>query len=343
MHVRPWVESGALVALALWLGQGAGCASGQVTTQDGGPSGWAGDDGGPRGDSSTTGANDGSASGGGESGGDDGSGSSSGGVQGDAGNCTGGGMACTPTNPCKHGVVDCASGMPSCVSTGNLPDGSGCGAGHVCHAGACNACTQGASCTSSNVCHTGKIDCSTGVSSCQDTGTSVGDGTACGASGICESGACDPCGASAQRCCSGNACSGSPLACIGAIASTCRSNLNPQCACGNLNQGMQLTVGQSIWSCDGRFQFVLQTDGNLVLYMSGSPLWSSNTVGSGAAVAVMQDDGNFVVYTSGGTAVWSSVTAGAGCGTYLVVQNDGNTVIYNGSGTPLWSTNTCCH
>jgi len=119
--------------------------------------------------------------------------------------------------------------------------------------------------------------------------------------------------------------------------------VNPQCTCGTLNQGMQLQVGQSLWSCDGRFQFVLQTDGNLVLYMSGTALFASNTVGSGAAVAVMQDDGNFVVYTSGGTAVWSSATAGAGCGTYLVVQNDGNTVIYNSAGTAIWSTNTCCH
>jgi hypothetical protein len=337
------VWSCALVALALWVGQGTGCASGQVAAQDGGASGWS-DDGGADGDSGSRGGGDGSGSGGGDASGDDGAASSSsGGVATDSGNCTGGGTACTPSNPCTHGVVDCASGSPTCVSTGNLPDGTGCGSNRVCHAGACGACTQGASCTPSNACHTGKIDCSTGVSDCQDTGSSVGDGTACGASGICESGTCDPCGATGQLCCPGGGCSGAPLACIGAIASACRSNVNPQCTCGTLDQGMELQVNQSLWSCDGRFQFVLQGDGNLVLYMSGTPLWASNTVGSGAAFAVMQDDGNFVVYTSAGTAVWSSVTAGAGCGTYLVVQNDGNTVIYNSAGTALWSTMTCCH
>jgi hypothetical protein len=341
------VGCGALAALALWMMQGAGCASGQVDAQDGG-AGWADDgsgnatDGATKGDAGGSGGGDGSGSGSGGSGGEGGSGSS-GGVATDGGNCAGGGMACMPSNPCLHGVVDCASGTPTCVSTGNLPDGTSCGMDQVCHAGTCDACTQGAACTPSNACHTGTVDCTTGVPACQDTGTSVADGTACGASGICESGTCDPCGASGQHCCAGSGCSGSPLACIGAIASTCRTNVNPQCTCGTLQQGMELQESQSIWSCDGRFQLVLQSDDNLVLYMSGTALWASNTVGSGAAVALMQDDGNFVLYTSGGTAVWSSVTGGIGCGAYLAVQNDGNLVVYDGSGTAHWASNTCCH
>jgi hypothetical protein len=106
---------------------------------------------------------------------------------------------------------------------------------------------------------------------------------------------------------------------------------------------MHLPSAESFWSCDGRFQLAMQTDGNLVLYFNGSALWSSNTAGTGASDAVMQDDGNFVLYTSSGTAVWSTATAGSGCGTYLAVQTDGNMVVYNGAGTSLWSTGTCCH
>lgn len=247
-----------------------------------------------------------------------------------------------PSNPCEHGVIDCASGTPTCVSTGNVADGTSCGTNLVCHAGACTACTPGAACTPGNDCHTGSIDCSTGASVCQDTGASVPDGTSC-AGGVCQSGTCNACGASGQTCCAGNACGGSPLSCIGGAASTCGSTVIPQCTCGSFRQQMHLQAPESIWSCDGRFQLAMQSDGNLVLYFSGSALWSSNTAGTGASDAVMQDDGNFVLYTGGGTAVWSSATAGSGCGTYLAVQTDGNMVIYNGAGTSLWSTGTCCH
>jgi len=54
----------------------------------------------------------------------------------------------------------------------------------------------------------------------------------------------------------------------------------------------------------------------------------------------MQGDGNLVVYASTGP-VWSSGTD-RHPGAFLVVQDDGNTVIYSAGGSPLWATNTCC-
>jgi hypothetical protein len=95
---------------------------------------------------------------------------------------------------------------------------------------------------------------------------------------------------------------------------------------------------QYIRSADGRYRFVMQQDGNLVLYGPSGPLWASNTVGRGATRAVMQGDGNLVLYTSTGKPVWASNTE-LHYHAYLVVQNDGNVVIYEGS-KPLWATGT---
>jgi hypothetical protein len=109
--------------------------------------------------------------------------------------------------------------------------------------------------------------------------------------------------------------------------------------CGELTANVSLTANQSLASCNADYTLTMQGDGNLVLYQSGTALWSSSTAGSGADEAIMQGDGNFVLYTSSGTPVWASNTAG-NAGAYLDVQNDGNVVIYSASGSALWSTGT---
>jgi hypothetical protein len=110
-------------------------------------------------------------------------------------------------------------------------------------------------------------------------------------------------------------------------------------SCGELTANVSLTANQSLASCNGDYTLIMQGDGNLVLYQSGTALWASSTVGSGADEAIMQGDGNFVLYTSSGTPVWASNTAG-NAGAYLDVQNDGNVVIDSASGSALWSTGT---
>jgi hypothetical protein len=100
-----------------------------------------------------------------------------------------------------------------------------------------------------------------------------------------------------------------------------------------------LQPGQSIKSANTRYSFVYQTDGNLVLYDNGTPLWASGTDGRPVGVCVMQDDGNLVIYARGGAALWASNTW-QHPGSRLVDQDDGNVVIYRPDGTPVWATNT---
>ncbi len=109
--------------------------------------------------------------------------------------------------------------------------------------------------------------------------------------------------------------------------------------CGVLHVNEAIGTDRALPSCNGRYSFAQQTDGNLVLYRSDSSVvWSSGTFRTVGNLTVMQDDGNLVLYTSGSNALWASDTAGYG-GAELAVQDDGNLVVY-WNGWPLWTSGT---
>jgi signal peptidase I len=103
-----------------------------------------------------------------------------------------------------------------------------------------------------------------------------------------------------------------------------------------LSAGQTLGVGHALWSTDGRYEAVMQGDGNFVVYApGGKALWATYT-GTPGDTITMQGDGNLVVYKpNGGGAAWNSGTAPSS-GDRLVMQGDDNLVIYNGSGTAIW-------
>lgn len=104
-----------------------------------------------------------------------------------------------------------------------------------------------------------------------------------------------------------------------------------------LKSDEQLTKGQFLTSNNGRYQLILQEDGNLVLYEVKRALWSSRTNGKAVSRCVMQSDGNLVIYGFN-KAIWASRTDG-NAGAYLIVQDDGNVVIYVNDKS-IWATNT---
>jgi Fibronectin type III domain len=103
-------------------------------------------------------------------------------------------------------------------------------------------------------------------------------------------------------------------------------------------ESLLAAASQYLQSPDGRFRFVMQADGNVVLYGPSGALWSTNTIGKKARELRMQNDGNLVLYDQNSQGIWSSET-GRHYNAFVVVQNDGNVVIYEG-GTALWSTGT---
>jgi hypothetical protein len=105
----------------------------------------------------------------------------------------------------------------------------------------------------------------------------------------------------------------------------------------------KLLPGDSLVSQNGLYEFVLQLDGNLVLYKlqpKRTSLWQSNTQGRDAAHVVMQLDGNFVMRDKQSKSIWGSLSSYGHNNASLEVQDDGNVVITNTQGKVVWSTNT---
>jgi hypothetical protein len=104
--------------------------------------------------------------------------------------------------------------------------------------------------------------------------------------------------------------------------------------------GNKLTGGQSLLSPSGRYELVMQTDGNLVAYDHGNnnvAYWASNTPGNPGAFFVVQTDGNLVVYGADGKAVlWASYTQGSTPG-WFVAQEDSNVVLYGIDDVAIWN------
>jgi hypothetical protein len=119
--------------------------------------------------------------------------------------------------------------------------------------------------------------------------------------------------------------------------------------------GQSLSNNQALVSANGRYKAVMQAiDSHFVIYdVSVSPqiaIWSTPVFGPPGWTANMQADGNFVIYL-GPTPMWSTHTVGAADGNYyLRLENDGaltihrtapstpDTVIWRSNGLNVWAT-----
>lgn len=121
-----------------------------------------------------------------------------------------------------------------------------------------------------------------------------------------------------------------------------------------LKVGDSLQANQQI-ACDGVTLFIMQDDGNLVLYQTNADtgadgnvvLWATGTTESGDSGIHLdfQGDGNVVLYADKrpsqptNPVLWATNTSSA---VELVAQCDCNVVLRDASGNSLWATNTGC-
>ncbi len=226
------------------------------------------------------------------------------------------------------------SGPVSCAG------GNGCPEGQICVADVCSPCVA-ATCVAAGIsCGPLSEDCgnllSCGTCTAPDTCGGGGTSGACGCTATTCAAVAATCGSPSNGC-------GGTLSCGScAVPETCSAGA---CTvpCGVMVAGDELTGGQRLVSCDGRFALDMQgTDGNLVVYFGSDALWAAKTAGNPGDRAVMQGDGNFVVYSTANKALWNSKTEG-NPGAWLIMQTDGNLVIYSPASVALWSSGTCCH
>lgn len=104
---------------------------------------------------------------------------------------------------------------------------------------------------------------------------------------------------------------------------------------GVLPSNTNLLAGQSIFSNNGKYRLVMQTDGNVVFYRTTDNAVRFATYKYGSYLA-MQSDGNLVQYSGSNQPLWYTSTNG-NPGAYLNVQDDGNLVVYNTANVAKWN------
>lgn len=133
----------------------------------------------------------------------------------------------------------------------------------------------------------------------------------------------------------------------GGTVTACSPSASPSV----LMSGQTLQPGSCLYSPNGQYKLAMQTDGNLVEYLSSADeaIWTSGTTGHTGAYAMLNPTGYLEIYyvsASGRGPIWSTPLAAAYA--LLSVQNDGNVVLYGSNGkvsvdaTPYaeWQTGT---
>lgn len=71
-----------------------------------------------------------------------------------------------------------------------------------------------------------------------------------------------------------------------------------------LGPGQRMVTNDRIRSVDGRYELIMQGDGNLVIHRNGTPIWSRGCCVAGTRL-VVQNDANVVMYRPSGGVSWA--------------------------------------
>ncbi|RIJ42539.1 hypothetical protein [Pontibacter oryzae] len=125
------------------------------------------------------------------------------------------------------------------------------------------------------------------------------------------------------------------------------SNLKVEKVTNTLAAGETLDTEQRLYSENGEYYLVIQTDGNLCVYTATNAFkWCSMAHGFEGAKLSMQTDGNLVVYDGTNESKWASKTMGYFDQKWantnnkpvkLVLEDDGTLNLYNASGDAVWT------
>jgi len=108
-----------------------------------------------------------------------------------------------------------------------------------------------------------------------------------------------------------------------------------------LEKGQFIKINQGLRSVNGKFNLILQHDGNLCLYSDGdSFIWCTMTNGTSPGYFEMQNDGNLCLYDGNNKPIWCTDTYRGGMdkiGYKLVLYDNGELVLLNWRNRPIWN------
>ena len=102
-----------------------------------------------------------------------------------------------------------------------------------------------------------------------------------------------------------------------------------------LAAGASMAVGDALRSPNGLYTLVLQTDGNLVEYAAGRPVWTTSTSGRSGARLTLQGDGNLVLRSSANAAIFATYRY-ASNPQALILRDDGALYTARADGSEYW-------
>lgn len=120
-----------------------------------------------------------------------------------------------------------------------------------------------------------------------------------------------------------------------------RETLQGALSCHLLLPGQALFPGQSVQGCSQGSMLVNQSDGRVVFYQNSRPRWQIGPFNQPSGQFIMQYDGNLVLYSSTGAQLWASGTANR-TGARLDVERECNLVIRTLNGEWVWDSDTRC-
>jgi len=113
----------------------------------------------------------------------------------------------------------------------------------------------------------------------------------------------------------------------------------PPTGCAVMYVEQPIATGQSVHSCDGRFELAVTQAGTVALTQGAATLWTAPLSSNVAASLVVRADGDLVALSQSAQILWATGTGGHP-GARLALQDDGNLVLYDSNDQPLWASNT---
>jgi hypothetical protein len=111
----------------------------------------------------------------------------------------------------------------------------------------------------------------------------------------------------------------------------------------SLSAGDKLLAGHYLESVNGKYRFIMQGDGNVVLYRISSmeALWAAGTCNKPVSTCTLTKSGNLVATGENGTVYWQTNTTAPNGQPVMYIQDDGNLVIYQMSPyKAVWASGT---